>query len=64
MSKPKSLSCKTCDDDINEDSYEVWTDGKAVFCSCDCLARWYGEELTLSDEDEYAQALKDYGEGK
>lgn len=67
--KKKGVFCTCCGNEINTEDYGyddyAWSgqeeDGKmTIFCSMECIARWYGDEITDVDQlKEYAEIEED-----
>ena len=58
----KVLICTCCNDEFT-DIDEAWHNGKEIFCSENCIARWHGESCG-DNCSEYAELLEDYGTDK
>ena len=48
--KTKRLVCKCCDEEIDNESFNIWQSSDGLFCSIDCIARWYGDEIDCTEE--------------
>lgn len=49
----KIIECVCCNNEIEQDNLDgCWKSDKGIFCSQECIAKWFGDEIDSPDDDE------------